>query len=206
VIAIEMATTLIESYLLTGAGVFVLGFAAFRGTASISERYLSFTIGIGLKLLVIYLLVGAGTTLAPAWIALINDTTMLDFYTPFTIAFAAVLYATVAMRISQLAASLASGSVSMSFHDVLGAATSATRAVGTAGNAAATGVVGGQVAGAAARLGIANAQQAGGGVWGAVKGGFQTAGALGSETARAAVPGLNRVREKLEDRTPGPNK
>jgi type IV secretion system protein TrbL len=193
VIAIEMATTLIENYLLTGAGVFVLGFAAFRGTASISERYLSFTIGIGLKLLVIYLLVGAGTTLAPAWIALINSTSMFDFYTPFTIAFAAVLYATVAMRISRLAASLASGNVSMSFHDVLGAATTATHAAGTVGRAAGTGIVGGQVAGAAARLGVANAHQAGGGVLGAIKGGFQTASQVGSEAARAAVPGLNRV-------------
>src|SRR5262249_304122 len=144
IIAIELATTLIESYLLTGAGVFVLGFAAFRGTAAISERYLSFTIGIGFKLLVIYLLIGAGTTLAPAWSALITDTSIFDFYTPFTIAFAAVLYAAVAMRIPQLAASLASGNVSMSFHDVVGAATSATRAVGTAGTAAATGIVGGQ--------------------------------------------------------------
>src|SRR5215510_7731197 len=71
IIAIEMAITLIESYILTGAGVFLLGFAAFRGTASISERYLSFTIGIGLKLFVIYLLVGAGATLAPMWASLI---------------------------------------------------------------------------------------------------------------------------------------
>lgn len=206
IIAIELATTLIASYILTGAGVFVLGFAAFRGTAAISERYLSFTIGIGLKLLVIYLLVGAGTTLAPAWAALITATTIFDFYTPFTIAFAAALYATVAMRIPQLAGALASGNVSMGFADVLGAATTATRTAAAAGRAAATGIVGGQVAGGAARLGIANAQQAGGGAWGAIKGGIQTAGALSSEAARAAVPGLNRVRQNLDDRLPGPKK
>jgi len=51
-------------------------------------------------------------------------------------------------------------------------------------------------------LGIANAQQAGGGVLGAIKGGFKTAGQVTSESARAAVPGLNRVREKIEGRMP----
>ena len=99
IIAIEMAITLIESYILTGAGVFMLGFAAFRGTASISERYLSFTIGVGLKLFVIYLLVGAGALLAPMWAELVTETTMLDYKVPFTIAFAALMYAAVAMRI-----------------------------------------------------------------------------------------------------------
>jgi type IV secretion system protein TrbL len=181
----------------------MLGFAAFRGTASISERYLSFTIGVGLKLFVIYLLVGAGTLLAPEWGKLINETSMLDYKIPFTIAFAALMYAAVAMRIPQLAGALASGSVAMSFHDVLGAASTATRTAATAGTAAATAGVGAATLGATARLGGALASQAGGGVMGALKGGFQAAHALSTESARATVPRLNRVRESIEGRIPG---
>src|SRR5262245_4456075 len=203
-IAIEMAITLIESYILTGAGVFLLGFAAFRGTASISERYLSFTIGVGLKLFVIYLLVGAGALLAPMWAALVTDTSMLDYKVPFTIAFAALMYAAVAMRIPALAGALASGTVAMSFNDVMGATVMATRTAATAGTAAATAGVGAATLGAAGRLGIATAQARGGGVLGALKGGWTAGSTLTKEAAQAAVPRLNRVRQNIASRVPGP--
>ena len=204
IIAIEMAITLIESYILTGAGVFMLGFAAFRGTASISERYLSFTIGVGLKLFVIYLLVGAGALLAPEWGKLINQTSMLDYKVPFTVAFAALMYAAVAMRIPQLAGTLASGTVAMSFHDVMGATVMATRMAASAGTAAATAGVGAATFGATARLGIEKAQASGGGVMGGLKGGWAAGSALTSEAAQAAVPRLNRVRQNIASRVPGP--
>jgi type IV secretion system protein TrbL len=204
IIAIEMAITLIESYILTGAGVFMLGFAAFRGTASISERYLSFTIGVGLKLFVIYLLVGAGATLAPEWGKLINQTTMLDYKIPFTVAFSALMYAAVAMRIPALAGALASGTVAMSFNDVMGATVMATRTAATAGTAAATAGVGAATVGAAGRLGIATSQASGGGVLGALKGGWAAGSALTREAAQAAVPRLNRVRQNIASRVPGP--
>src|SRR6266508_4388826 len=46
-IALQLLFTLIESYIVTGAGVFLLGFAAFRGTATISERYLGYVVAVG---------------------------------------------------------------------------------------------------------------------------------------------------------------
>ena len=59
-IAIMMAYTLMESYVVIGAGVFLLGFGAFRGTVNISEKYLSYVVSVGIKLFVIYLMIGAG--------------------------------------------------------------------------------------------------------------------------------------------------
>src|SRR5262249_11869292 len=41
-ISIQMALALVEAYIVTGGGVFLLGFGAFRGTTQISERYLSY--------------------------------------------------------------------------------------------------------------------------------------------------------------------
>src|SRR5262245_57141765 len=64
-IAIELAVTLVESYVVMEAGIFLLAFVPFRGTAAISERYLSFVIAIGIKLFMISIIVGAGTLLAP---------------------------------------------------------------------------------------------------------------------------------------------
>jgi type IV secretion system protein TrbL len=200
IIAIEMAVTLVKSYILTGAGVFMLGFAAFRGTSSISERYLSFTIGVGLKLFVIYLLVGAGTLLAPMWAEMINETTMLDYKVPFTVAFAALMYAAIAIQIPSLAGALASGSVSLGFTDVLGAAYIASRvqsmagsAVSTAGAAAAAGA---STVGAAMRSGASTARQAGGGV--------SPGGSPDSETPHASVPRLNRASENVSGQGHGP--
>lgn len=126
---------------------------------------------------------------------------MLDYKIPFTIAFGALMYAAVALRIPQLAGALASGNVSMSFQDVMGAASTASRTAATAGSAAATGVVGTGALGATGRLAVANTQQAGGGAFGAIKGGFQAAGTLANEAARATVPRLNRARENIAKKT-----
>lgn len=138
VIAVQMAVTLIKAYILTGAGVLLLGFAAFRGTSSIAERYLSFTVGIGLQLLTLYLIVGAGSVLAVQWAQLINDTNAWDFKVHCTIAFAAVMFATVAMSIPKLAGAMASGSISMGFSDVLGTAYMASRVTSMAQSAGST--------------------------------------------------------------------
>jgi type IV secretion system protein TrbL len=198
VIAIEMAVTLIESYIMVGVSAFMLGFAAFRGTASISERFLSMTIGVGLKLFTIYLVIGAGTVLAPAWGALITQTSMLDMAVPFTIAFAAMLYAMVATKIPALAGAMASGAVSMSFHDVLGAATTAGRMPAMMAGPAAAAAVGAGVGVATAKMAIGNAQTGSGGIGGAVMGSLKAAGTAGNALAGAAVPRLNRARENLE--------
>lgn len=135
VIAIQMGVTLVKAYILSGAGVLLLGLAPLRVTASISERYLNVSIGIGLQLLVLYLVIGAGQTLAPHWADQINDSTAWDYKVPWTVAYAAVLYATVAMSIPKLAGSLASGSVSMGFGDVMAAAFMASRVTAMARNA-----------------------------------------------------------------------
>jgi P-type conjugative transfer protein TrbL len=65
VIAGQLALTLIEMYVIIGGGVLLLGFAGSRWTIPFAERYLSSAVAVGIKLFVLYLIIGVGTALPP---------------------------------------------------------------------------------------------------------------------------------------------
>jgi type IV secretion system protein TrbL len=66
-ITVQLVVALVESYLVIGAGFLFLGFGGSRWTAPYVERYISFAVSIGVKVMVLYLLVGAGMALTGAW-------------------------------------------------------------------------------------------------------------------------------------------
>jgi type IV secretion system protein TrbL len=66
-LTIQLVVTLVESYLVVGAGFIFLGFGGSRWTAPYVERYIAFAVSIGVKVLVLYLLLGAGMTLTNTW-------------------------------------------------------------------------------------------------------------------------------------------
>ena len=66
-IAIQFVVAMVESYLVIGAGVIFLGFGGSRWTAAYVERYIAYAVSVGMKLLVLYLLIGAGMTLSDGW-------------------------------------------------------------------------------------------------------------------------------------------
>src|SRR5438477_1232176 len=68
-IAIQFVVAMVESYLVIGAGVIFLGFGGSRWTAAYVERYIAYAVSVGMKIIVLYLLVGAGMTLSQGWIA-----------------------------------------------------------------------------------------------------------------------------------------
>ena len=47
-----------------GAGVIFLGFGGSRWTAAYVERYIAYAVSVGMKILVLYLLIGAGMTVS----------------------------------------------------------------------------------------------------------------------------------------------
>lgn len=189
-IAIEMAITLVESYVVTGAGVFLLGFAAFRGTSGITERYLGYTIAVGLRLFVIHLLVGAGLQLAQGWADSINDTTVFDMATPLSIAGSALLFALLTWRIPKLAGALASGVTSLGVTDVFGVAGGAVRF-------AAMAVPAGQIAAGAMTIAQATSTAKGGGMPGMLAGISAGGGALAREVSAASVPRLHQAARRI---------
>src|SRR6266478_9730231 len=72
-IAIQFVVAMVESYLVIGAGVIFLGFGGARWTAAYVERYIAYAVSVGMKILVLYLLVGAGMTLSQGWIAVAQN-------------------------------------------------------------------------------------------------------------------------------------
>lgn len=63
VAAVAVTYTLIQGYLAMGAGVLFLGFAGWRSTAQFTDNYLNLLVYVGIKLMVLFLLVGLGTTI-----------------------------------------------------------------------------------------------------------------------------------------------
>ncbi|HET9147016.1 MAG TPA: P-type conjugative transfer protein TrbL, partial [Acetobacteraceae bacterium] len=180
-IAIEMAVLLIESYMILGAGVLFLGFGGSRWTTKFVDGYLNYSVSVGVKLFVIYLIVGALVkTVIPdvnnmlAGIA--NPTAgTFDLANGLTAAAVMVVAAMLVKKVPEKAGSLLTGS---SFSSAASFGSEATRAAMTVGAVAAGAVT----AGAAAAPAIAAAST---GATAAIGGG--AAGMSGASMASVGV-------------------
>lgn len=172
VIAGQMLVTLIESYFAVSAGVLFLGLSGSRWTSTFSEKYISYSVSIGVKLFVTYLIIGAGQNISSHWNAMIQAGTDAKDYLP--VMGGAFVYMFLAWQIPSMASSMLSGTVSMTLGGA--AATMATTAGAVAGG---VGLAAGAAAGAA---GLAK------GAVGAASGIAQAAGAA---TANAAARGAS---------------
>lgn len=72
-IAAQVVLTLVQSYILLSCGIFFLAFGAFRATASLAENFLLSCIHIGIKLMLLYFVVGLGEPLTRRWAQLLRD-------------------------------------------------------------------------------------------------------------------------------------
>jgi type IV secretion system protein TrbL len=90
-IAVQVVLTLVQSYVLLSAGIFFLAFGAFRSTASLAENYLLACVHVGIKLMILYFVVGLGEPLTRTWAALLrNDTFFTTDIGPILEVFAGV--------------------------------------------------------------------------------------------------------------------
>ncbi|MEJ7139536.1 P-type conjugative transfer protein TrbL [Amphibiibacter pelophylacis] len=130
VVAGQLLVTLIESYFVISAAVIFLGFGGSRWTQDFVQKYLGYAIAVGVKLMTIYLLIGASSTLFNGWAALLNAATSgLQFIiNAWVVMGGAAFFAFLAWMIPSMASSMLSGAPSL-----------------TSGTAA--GVIGGMVAG-----------------------------------------------------------
>jgi type IV secretion system protein TrbL len=171
VIAAQILITLIESYIVVGAGAVMLGFLGSRWTATFGEKYYGYAVSIGIKLMVIELIAGLGLKMAGIWLAELSAAHGVQLAMYFDVAMGSVLFAAMAMMVPSLAGSFMNGSPSLSLGNV-----------GAAGAAIAGGVV---AAGVGAAMGTASLANS---AIGAAKG----AGSLASSanTAMGGMKGL----------------
>lgn len=64
--ALQLLMTLIESYIVIGGGLIMLGFLGSRWTLPFGEKYFGYAISVGIKLFVLYLIIGMGPSMANA--------------------------------------------------------------------------------------------------------------------------------------------
>ncbi len=63
-----------ESFIVMGAGILLIGFSGSRWTKFFTERYLSYVASVGVKLFVLYLIMGAGVSIAARWVPVMDQT------------------------------------------------------------------------------------------------------------------------------------
>jgi type IV secretion system protein TrbL len=72
IIAAQLLVALVESFVVIGAGILFVGFSGSRWTKFFTERYLSYLASVGVKLLVLYLIMGVGMSIAARWVPILE--------------------------------------------------------------------------------------------------------------------------------------
>jgi type IV secretion system protein TrbL len=149
IIAAQLLVALVESFIVIGAGVLFLGFAGSRWTKFFTERYLSYVASIGVKLFVLYLIMGVGMGIAARWMPVLER----GGFSPipfFYVMGGSLVFVFLTWHIPSVAGSMMAGAVSLSLADAVYPAIWGSRAAGA--GLIAAGAVGG-VAMAAGRWG-----------------------------------------------------
>src|SRR5438552_9521976 len=149
-IAIQFVVALVESYLVIGGACILLGFGGSRWTAPYVERSLAYSVSVGLKILILYLLVGAGMTLSQGWaqVALGIGSSAEPARTGFDLAAAAIMFLAVCWMSPKLASAILGGASVLTGGDLaavgvgLAAGTATVAMAGAAMAASGTGALG----------------------------------------------------------------
>jgi type IV secretion system protein TrbL len=117
IIAAQLLVALVESYIVIGGGVLLLGFSGSRWTKFFSERYLSYVASVGVKLFVLYLIMGIGMSIAARWVPLLAEggfsPTPLLYVTGGSLVFLFLTW-----HIPSVAGGMMAGAVTLSLADV----------------------------------------------------------------------------------------
>ncbi len=106
----QLIIALIESYIVISAGVLFLGFGGSRWTTDFTQKYISYAFATGVKLLMLYLIIGVGMGQANTWATYLATT---DFTNILTVLGGSLLLAFLAFQIPNMAAGMLSGAPSL---------------------------------------------------------------------------------------------
>ena len=144
-VALQLLMTLIETYLVGGAGLVMLGFTGSGLTSSFGEKYIGYLVSVGIKLLMIYAIIGLGQNLINSELAYIAQYTGGKSLPPtdlLTVGVSMLIYGVIGMQAPGLAGSLMNGSPNMSLGNVAGGAAAIAGGLAAAGAAGLAGYAG----------------------------------------------------------------
>ncbi|HXU44465.1 MAG TPA: P-type conjugative transfer protein TrbL [Thermoanaerobaculia bacterium] len=119
-IAAQLVLVLVETTIVLSGGILFLGFAGFRGTASFADNYLTWSFHVGIKIFLLYLLVGVGSSVAATWAELLPATLLVNGWQPlFEVLGGALIFALLVWRIPTTVAAHLTQGASFRLHDAL---------------------------------------------------------------------------------------
>ncbi|MGP6158748.1 MAG: type IV secretion system protein [Vulcanimicrobiaceae bacterium] len=107
-----LALAIVEAYIVTAAGIIVTGALGSRWTAGIGEKYYSYAVSVGVKLMMVYICIGL--------IEPLDSTVQAYNAIPLLGGFVALVASIIAYSAPQFAASIISGSSNSSFGQFAG--------------------------------------------------------------------------------------
>ena len=186
-ITIQFVVAMVESYIIVAAGIIFVGFGGSRWTAPYVERYIGLGVSIGVKIMLLYLLIGSGMSLSLDWMdaAQAVGTSSKPAMSAFEIMGASLIFMMLCWQIPKLFAAVLGGSPALSGGDLVAAGGTVAAGALMLGSAAAAGA--GALAGAAGAGAGAGAGGGGGASAGAGAGGGSGMTTM-SAGAGASVP------------------
>jgi type IV secretion system protein TrbL len=159
VITIQFVAAMVESYIVIAAGFIFLGFGGSRWTMPYVERYIGLAVSIGVKLMILYLLIGVGMNLSNGWLNAATQvaTSPAPAMSAGDIAAACIIFMALCWMAPKLISSVIGGSPAFSGGDLLSPPMQAAAATATVGALAFAGA--GAVV-AAGRAGISSVRGA----------------------------------------------
>src|SRR5262249_44293317 len=184
-LTVQLVVTLVESYLVVGAGFIFLGFGGSRWTAPYVERFISLAVSTGVKIMVLYLLLGAGLTLTNGWVAAARaiPASASPAVDALDIAASAVLLLMICWNVPKFTAGILGGTPAFTGGAAVGTVGGLAQGAVLAGAAVAGGVALGTKLLAAKGGTMSVSQAAGMGAGGAAAGGGSGSGNAGSAGA-----------------------
>jgi type IV secretion system protein TrbL len=193
IITLHYVVTKLEAIIVMSAGYIFLGFGGSRWTAPYFERYISLAVSTGVRLMLIYLMLGVFRTVSNNWIATMNGYTADEPITQiFPTLMSMLLFAFASWMIPKMAGSIAAGTLGMGGGDLVGMAAEIGKGVAlgaaTVAAVAATGGVGAVAGGALAATETAGAMEAGGVATSAASAASAATGAADAAEGMGNVP------------------
>ena len=140
-ITIQFVVAMVESYILVAAGFVFLGFGGSRWSAPYVERYIGLAISIGVKIMLLYLLIGTGMNLSVGWLS--DAENIANAAKPATAAFSimggALIFLALCWQAPKLVAGVMGGSPALTGGDLISAGTTTAAGALALGAAAFTG-------------------------------------------------------------------
>ncbi len=137
-ITVQFVVAMVESYIIVAAGFIFVGFGGSRWTAPYVERYIGLGVSTGVKIMLLYLLIGSGMNLSVDWMTSAQNigSTSSPAMSALEIMGASIIFMMLCWQTPKLFAAVLGGSPALSGGDLLSSGAfvaGGTMAVGSMG-------------------------------------------------------------------------